>query len=349
MFGKKTFGKIIGTDEELEAIRAFSKRLSQLPLNDLSISTLAEIEKRRKGIELKGPEIGDIAENLIVLLTKYFHILNVLSLKTNLLVEGALTAQKDNNPVVYVMCTRGLMEHAGSFSYLSQKLEKAKIHLEKQKTSKKIRLKISQILKDLDKSYYGSSFFGSENSTPIPVHTSDLMRSLKKDMASAERHYDFLCEFVHPNYGSNLFVSEGEFGEGRAKVDTPRNRDVFKGITAILWAYSNYLEDIMMTSRSTIIWLDMSITNCLHESTKADAIFQKPPLKYVGDGHSRETAIYFTSARSKMEHLELHYSLLEKRGIDLKSRKNCGTGDGYVFDMYQTSDGEIWFKSPLKF
>ena len=86
MFGKQPFGKIIGKDEDLEAIRAFSKRLSQLPLNDLSISTLAEIEKRRKGIELKGPEIGEIAENMIALLTKYFHILNVLSLKTSLLV-----------------------------------------------------------------------------------------------------------------------------------------------------------------------------------------------------------------------------------------------------------------------
>jgi len=37
--------------------------------------------------------------------------------------------------------------------------------------------------------------------------------------------YDFLCEYVHPNYGSNALVSTGVLGAGRLNPPADSHRE----------------------------------------------------------------------------------------------------------------------------
>jgi hypothetical protein len=45
-------------------------------------------------------------------------------------------------------------------------------------------------------------------------HINDFREALRKDYPDEASVYDTLCDFVHPNYGSNHLVSSGTLGTG---------------------------------------------------------------------------------------------------------------------------------------
>ena len=49
-----------------------------------------------------------------------------------------------------------------------------------------------------------------------------------------------------------------------------------------------------------------------------------------------------------MEAIRLCNGYLEKEGYKVHKRENHGIADGFVYNVYTTDKGTVWFKNPMK-
>ncbi len=74
-----------------------------------------------------------------------------------------------------------------------------------------------------------------------------------------------------------------------------------------------------------------------------------PDPRWVGDGKSKETAIFFTNASSQLEHIRMQHVFVHASGIQVVGiRYAAEWEEGYVYDVWPTIDGGLlWFKVAL--
>jgi hypothetical protein len=71
------------------------------------------------------------------------------------------------------------------------------------------------------------------------------------------------------------------------------------------------------------------------------------PPEWIGDGRSRETAVFFTNARTQLEHIHMQHEFVESRGI-VGVRGSVGGEEGFIYDVWSTpGGGQLWFKVPV--
>ena len=84
----------------------------------------------------------------------------------------------------------------------------------------------------------------------------------------------------------------------------------------------------------------------LHPEIDLSTLFKEPPFEYIGDGKSKETAIFFTKAKTRADHIILQHKFLRQKGIEEKYIFTQ-IDEGNAYDIYKTPKGDIWFKIPL--
>lgn len=73
-------------------------------------------------------------------------------------------------------------------------------------------------------------------------------------------------------------------------------------------------------------------------------------LQYDGNGSSKEKAIYFTNAETFNDYIEMENQYIKQNNLVVKSIRNAGEiRDEYSYDVYQTNNGNVWFKVPNNF
>jgi hypothetical protein len=70
-------------------------------------------------------------------------------------------------------------------------------------------------------------------------------------------------------------------------------------------------------------------------------------IGYIGDGKSQQAAIFFTSARTQLEHIGLQHQFIRERGIAVVGARHVVGGEGgHLCDVWPTTEGQLWFKVP---
>lgn len=70
-------------------------------------------------------------------------------------------------------------------------------------------------------------------------------------------------------------------------------------------------------------------------------------LKYDGNGNSKDNAIYFTNAMSFSDHIEMQKEYMKQNNFEVNGIKSSGSvRDQYMYDVYETKNGSVWFKVP---
>jgi hypothetical protein len=348
---KQAPGSMIDPAKTLSRIRSIRDSLpSPADLEEIHFSSLRILRDKGPQLEAANSDISGVAEKLIKVLTGASHISSVLALKIWLMLDAAVKSTEDDNPLALAVCSRNVIEISGSIKYLTDKIDASFEHLKKQKRIDKINIKLDQTIRDIDRIFYGSSFF-SEISTEEqhkPIHVNDLIKKIQKDMNGVENHYGFLCDFVHPNFGSNYFLIDGKLGEGRVVIDTKENADITSRILFILLNYAEYFGEIENELIYVLVNIDMSIKNCLDENATVNNIFQKVKSKYTGDGKTPATGIHFVRARTHAEHITLQLEFVNNLGIDRSTRRNDGfSDDNFLVESYLNGEERIWFKVPI--
>lgn len=73
-------------------------------------------------------------------------------------------------------------------------------------------------------------------------------------------------------------------------------------------------------------------------------------LKFDGKGNSKENAIRFENAMTFDDHIEMQREYIEQNNLEVTGVRSVGSvKDRYIYDVYETQNGSLWFKVPNNF
>jgi hypothetical protein len=265
----------------------------------------------------------------------HYHLLLVGQYKIREIGRGICAALDSQNETVLFNLARTLIEHTAALAYQLVALEKAVTEFPKKADLKSLREAVDRHHRAAKELYYNES---------AAVHVHDMIDALTRQYDSARREYDELCEFVHPNYGSNKLVSSGQLGIGQigshAEELAP---DLFMAHRAIERCAMLAEDEFNKTASYNLIKLSSWIEIACQGGAKLSQAFSVRTA-ISGDGRTKETAIVFKKARTHQEAMEAFYEFLRTERLTMLNRRIAGTENGFLYDEVATDKGPLWIK-----
>jgi hypothetical protein len=329
-----------------EAVIQFRNAQAALEsLNDFD-DRMAASEKRLYRGDQPTPSQA-VARALFEISRDYLFLHRVSEIKIKYVIDGLQRAVEDKNPIVEFALLRSLVEHLAAFCFQVETICQFETQVMGQNSEKKIEEAFVSCRRTLVRLYYGRSF--TTSAAHKRFHVNDFIRSLEKHVTDIAEVYDYLCDFVHPNYGSNLLVSTGTLGSGR--LDPPADTHTEHLSRACVYALRalTKVEDLARSGGAALIRLDNYVVIAMMPHQRVGAIFAQKPLTYQGDGKNKESAITFTKVRTSLEAVDMIYRYLETKGIEITGPQVIGAvEDGFIFDVFHTTQGTLWFRTPMQ-
>jgi hypothetical protein len=267
----------------------------------------------------KSPEDNSLRDRLIQLLRSSLHMRSVMEAKAALTAAGARVMFGNRNSVCMAHLTRGLLELCAAYAFLSNKLHEAVESLATANGRDKAIRCVERCEAAVSKLYYGSG--SCEDTT---VKASKPSQHIKEALGlEAYAQYEFLCDLVHPNYGSNTLVSGGTLGEGDISLEEPPINDLAH-IAQVARDAANDILDKMDRMSGDMDEIHAWITRLEHE--ECQAAFARRKAKSAGSGSSAEDPIRFPTARDMKEEKDWALQEISQRGFELESRETLALG-----------------------
>lgn len=288
---------------------------------------------------------SEIAWLMYELTRDHFYLMRVSTLKLEQIARGILWALNEGNVTVHIALARSLLEHVAAMAFHTRRL--SGVHDDLAKRTNTLRDAIINQYQFVKKLYYGESP-KNPKAKIAQFHVDDFRAVLRKDYPEEATTYDRLCEFVHPNYGSNLLVSSGILGAGalaRPASDYANELALTNScISSCLTLADRYQYDISCF----LIILDSRIEIASLPNERVTTIFSEKGLTHQGDGKSKATAILFTKPRTRGEAVAMIYRFLNGKNLRPIGPKTLAAVEhGFAFDVFPTASGQVWFKTRL--
>ncbi|HXV84922.1 MAG TPA: hypothetical protein VEG60_34180 [Candidatus Binatia bacterium] len=288
------------------------------------------------------------AQRLFKISRDAFFLIQVCEWKITYIAQALLHAIQTRNHVSLANNTRALIEHVAALVFVLDSLGKLRNSLQGQGSEKKLNQVIEKTESVLQRAYYGTSPKGKEKDKAAPHIESECLAAFEKHVPDIRDVYDFLCEYVHPNHGSNLLVSTGQLGYGRLNPPAEFHQETIDRICRYCSLTMLFLKEQAVSMSANLVHLKDLVDRCFSTGAKITSVFTIKAAFPDGDGLSRETAYFFPKARTPLEAMELTNRFLQEAGIEvIGGRKNAGVSDGFVYDVYPTARGDVWFKVPM--
>lgn len=249
-----------------------------------------------------------------------------------------------SNAIALAQGVRSLVEHVATQAQTARVIEQFSNKLEGQTDTVKIHDALSKAEEFLQRCYFGESPKVEQEKIKQALHINDCIDTLEKESPGVTVSYDFLCEFVHPNHGSNSLVSTSDILEQILSVSTDMRRPEVQKMAEIgvnILTLNDSLESLL---HSYIAILGTYAYRFTQPNSKITNVFAKPKVNPDSDGKSKETALHFPNARDPMEAMELLARHLKNRKINIKSRQVATIESNSIYDLYETSIGKLWHK-----
>jgi hypothetical protein len=332
--------------ELVEVIELFLEQQSSLTFLNNFDEALRGREQRLPARELDSPTI-QLAWRLYDLYKKHFFMMRVQSLKLAEIARGILWAFQAGNPTVHISLARSLFEHLSAFSFQIDELGKISNNLSRQGDLGKLIGAMHKHHSALERMYYGQDMHGG-SSHPKPFHVNDFRRVLEKDYPEQSIVYAMLCDYVHPNFGSNSLVSSGTLGEGVLSLPPSAFQAQIELANACTLKCLALAIGYELEGSSQLIKLDNFVEIASRDGERPSTVFSKKGLSHLGDGKSQDTAIQFTKARTHSEAVEMIYRYLAQEKLRLIGRQTEAVSDGFLFEVCETDEGPVWFKAKIQ-
>lgn len=285
-------------------------------------------------------ETAQITVGLINLAYEHFYSTLVFRFRTRELARGIFEAEKKRNLMVLFNLARAFMEHTASLAFQNQALEKAVADIERKQDFAQIQQSICKHRGIIARLYYGG------NGSPTDAkrfHVNDFLNALAAIDERAPEHYEALCEFVHPNYKSNLLVSDGVLSAGSIGIPSETMtkelslvRNVIESCAALDW-------DMVISGTRHLSMIENWATLINVKGAKLSQVFSVRAA-HTGDGKSKDTAIFFKRARTPVEAIQAFHKYLEQEKITSHGRRIEDVDSGYLFEIVSTDKGPLWVK-----
>jgi hypothetical protein len=310
---------------------------------DDAMSGMRQSVEERLGI-VSGP-LKTVAERLFKISRDGFFLIQVCELKISYIAEALLHSITVENPLSLASNTRGLIEHLAALMLVVQTMEKLGEALEGQGNESKINESLIKAETMLNRSYYGKSPKSGKKDQTAPHIESECIVALKKHIPEIREMYDFLCEYVHPNYGSNLLVSSGELGRGRLNSHAEIHKNTIEKFCNYCVAAMRFLKNDAIRIAAQFHRLNELVDRCLIPGAKISNAFCRRSATPDGDGGSKDTAFFFPRARTPLEEREMCFIFLQESGLMLTANPEIGAfADDFIYEIYPTNKGKLWFK-----
>lgn len=321
--------------------------------NQANLSFLNDFDNAMRGREERLPtrhssDAADLAWQLYELARAHFYMLRVANLKIVKIAQGISWAIKAGNATVQMSLVRSLLEHTAALSFQLKVLAGLQDDLSRQADSRKLRQAIERHHETVCKIYFNRSYAGGTGTGQKPdFHVNDYRKVLQKDYPEQERTYDKLCEFVHPNYGSNYLVSSGKLGRGlldREYSEYEPDIEFANTCTRTCLELANQYE----TGASILlVFFDSRVEIAGKSGNRPMTIFNDKGLSHEGDGRAKGSAIHFTKARTHVEAVDMMHRYFRSQRREFKRSIVEGIEDGFLYERIETDIGALWFKTKL--
>jgi len=199
----------------------FLQKTREFKEASVRLSSLDDFSKhfveRRKIFEDFGANVSseykDIAISFEDLLEKFFFVTLVNRRKIdgiNSLIGFSIDSK---NSIALAQGIRALLEHACVLAMISNEIGKLKKGLVGLNEFSKIKSLLNKSDSFIYRCYFGKSSKVQPDKAKQAVHINDGLSLLKDKLPNIDENYDYLCEFVHPNHGSNLLVSTSDIDQ----------------------------------------------------------------------------------------------------------------------------------------
>ncbi|QQO34264.1 hypothetical protein JJC00_00650 [Bradyrhizobium diazoefficiens] len=303
-------------------------------------------EQRLPARELDSPT-AQLAWRLYDLCKRHFFMMRVQSLKLAEISRGILWASQAGNPTIHISLTRALFEHLSAFSFQVDELSKISNNLSRQSDLGKLIGTMHKHHSTLERMYYGQDIHGGSGH-PKPFHVNDFRKVLENDYPDQNVVYATLCDYVHPNYGSNSLVSSGKLGEGVLSQPPSAFQAQIELANACAIKCLTLANGYELEGSRQLIKLDNFVEIASRDGERPSTVFSKKGLSHLGDGKCQETAIQFTKVRTHGEAVEMIYRYIEQEKLRFIGRQTKTVEDGFLFEVCQTNEGPLWFKTKLE-
>lgn len=251
-------------------------------------------------------------------------------------IDGAFQSQ--NNTVLFSL-VRSFVEHTAALAYQVGALERAVIDIPKKPELKSIRESVARHHRAAKRIFYNQK---------ADIHVHDMIKALSLSYPTVHSDYDELCEFVHPNYGSNRTVSGGQLGSGVIGLQTSElAEDLTKAHRIIEHCAKLAEQEYRIAATASLMKIGSWIEIACQDGSKLTQLFSLRRA-FTGDGRTKESALYFLKARTHHEALKAFYQYLESEKIALLERRVATIDNGFLYDVAITDKGSIWIRYKMQ-
>jgi len=320
------------------------------------LSSLDDFSKhfveRRKIFEDFGANVSseykDIAISFEDLLEKFFFVTLVNRRKIdgiNSLIGFSIDSK---NSIALAQGIRALLEHACVLAMISTEIGKLKKGLEGLNEFSKIKSLLNKSDSFIYRCYFGKSSKVEPDKAKQAVHINDGLSLLKDKLPNIDENYDYLCEFVHPNHGSNLLVSTTDIDQYITSIVSNFDREEIIRMIVIGNRTLESIENDQSFIYSMIGLLSTTANRFTLKGTKLSNVFsvRRPEIK--GDGKTKETALFVSNGRGAVEEIEFIYGYFEKHSYQIYGRVVADMSEDFIYDLYDTNKGKVWVKVTLE-
>lgn len=265
----------------------------------------------------------------------HYHLFLVGQYKVREIARGIRISLEIENGTVLFSLARALVEHTAAMAYQVRKLEAAIDDLPKRTLREQFRATIERHHNHATALYYNER---------AKVHVNDMIAALKTYIVDIQSGYDQLCEFVHPNYGSNQLVSSGTLGSGKIGSNTALLAPEVESAHDLMERCAKLVQNDLNREVGYHLgkvssWIEIASQN----GVKLSQVFSTRGA-VSGDGKTKETALHFQKARTHIEAMEALYAYLEINKLAMRQRQLAAVENGFLYDRVQTNRGTLWVK-----
>jgi hypothetical protein len=332
--------------QKLRKFKEASSRLSTL--DDFS----KHFEERKKLFEEFGVNVSseykDTAISFENLLEMFFFVTLVNRRKIdgiNSLIEFSIDSK---NSIALAQGIRALLEHACVLALISSEIGRLKKGLEGLNEFSKIKSLFNKSDEFIYRCYFGKSSKVESDKAKQAVHINDGLSLLKNKLSEIDKDYDYLCEFVHPNHGSNLLVSTSDVSRYITSIVSNFDREEIIRMIVIGNRTLESIECDQSFIYSMIGILSTTANRFTTKGTKLSNVFSVRKLEIKGDGITKETALFVSNGRGAVEEIEFIYGYFEKHSYQIYGRAVADMSEDFIYDLYDTNNGKVWVKVSLE-
>ena len=318
--------RLVNNDELWEAVRDFDR-------------ILADSRERLLDFQDESPS-AKIGHKLHEFVFDHLHLTFVFRFKAKEIARGIFVSLKEKNHVVLFNLARAFVEHTSSLAYQNHVLGKAVTDISSKQDLDQILNSINAHRDVARRLYYGGQ------GSPIimkRIHINDLLDALAKLYVEAPSHYERLCEFVHPNYGSNTLVSSGDLASGKIGISTDALAPELRFVREVIEQCADIDAQLIFSSTRALAQISDWVSISSRGGVNVSQIFSLRSA-YSGDGRTKDSAIFFSKSRTYHEALMAFYSYMKKEGMVLRNSQTAVIENGFLFKIVSTDRGEIWIK-----